>query len=65
MLQYTFTATPVKGGSPVVVTRTTPEATFTGLQPGTEYQVKVTGRLASGATSPASNTLNFVTPASG
>ena len=62
-LQYTFTATPVNGGPPVVVTSTTPEANFTGLEPATQYEVTVTATAPDGTTTPASNTISFVTPA--
>lgn len=36
MLQYTFTATPVNGGTPITVTSTDPDVRFYGLQPNTE-----------------------------
>ena len=58
---YTFTATPVGGGTPVVVTTSTPTATFNGLKPGTTYGVSVIGTGANGP-SPASNTLSITTP---
>lgn len=62
-MQYTFTATPANGGTPVVVTSSTPDASFTGLKPSTQYTVKVTATRGDGSTTPASNTLTFVTPA--
>jgi hypothetical protein len=34
--QYTFTATPLSGGAPVVVTSSTPSVNFTGLTPATQ-----------------------------
>ena len=58
---YTFTATPLGGGTPVVVTSDVPIADFKGLQPGTQYVVDVVASGPSGD-SPASNTLTFVTP---
>lgn len=59
--RYTFTATPLGGGTPVVVTSDVPRADFTGLQPGTRYMVDI---VASGlrGDSPTSNTLTFMTP---
>ncbi len=36
MLQYTFTATPVGGGTPVVVTSIDPDVRFYGLLPNTQ-----------------------------
>ena len=36
--QYTFTATPLDGGAPAVVTSSTPEVTFTGLTPATQVR---------------------------
>ena len=36
LLQYTFTATPVGGGTPVVVTSSDPDVRFYGLSPATE-----------------------------
>ena len=62
-LQYTFTATPLNGGAPVVVTSPTPEASFTGLESGTQYEVSVTATLPNGSATPISNMLSFVTPA--
>ena len=62
-LQYTFTATPLNGGTPVVVTSKTPEANFTSLEPATQYEVTVTGTRPDNTTSPASNAISFVTPA--
>ena len=38
VLQYTFTATPLNGGPPVVVTSTTPDVMFTGLTPATQVR---------------------------
>ena len=38
VLQYTFTATPVGGGTPVTVSSTDPDVRFQGLQPGTEVR---------------------------
>ena len=62
-LQYTFTATPLNGGPPVVVTSSTPEANFTGLEPATQYEVTTTATRPDGTTTPASNPITFVTPA--
>ena len=59
---FTFTATPVGGGTPVVVTSATPYATFNGLKPGTQYIVSVVATGQNGPT-PASNTLPMETPA--
>ena len=58
---YTFTATLIGGGAPVVVTSATPFATFNGLSPGATYDVSVIATGANGP-SPASNTLSFTTP---
>ena len=58
---YTFTATPVGGGPPVIVTSDSPAADFTGLKPGTLYLVDVVATGPNGE-SPASNTLSFSTP---
>ena len=41
--QYTFTATPLNGGAPVVVTSSIPTATFTGLRPATQVLKKMLG----------------------
>lgn len=128
LLQYTFTATPLSGGAPVVVVSTTPEVNFPGLTPATQvhrmpsrmlcsacpaaaaalhlyfcseenqvlfqqkgavvlactaqsqdavaksashhchhmqYNVSVVGTRPDGTKSPASNILDFVTPAAG
>ncbi|KAL4448135.1 hypothetical protein ABPG75_005354 [Micractinium tetrahymenae] len=62
---YTFTATPLNGGEPVIVTSRTPVADFTNLSPATQYKVLVVGTTQGGGTTPPSNTLNFVTPAAG
>lgn len=59
---YTFTAIPVGGGAPVVVTSATPYATFNSLQPRTQYTVSVVANGLKGATT-ASNTLPLETPA--
>ena len=58
---YTFTATPLGGGTPVAVTSATPNANFTSLQPGTLYLVDVAASGPDGP-SPASNALSFTTP---
>lgn len=58
---YTFTATPIGGGAPIVVTSATPSATFNGLKPGTGYTVSVVASGPDGP-SPASNTMDFSTP---
>ena len=39
ILQYTFTATPVGGGTPVVVTSMDPDVRFYGLIPNTEVRM--------------------------
>ena len=41
--QYTFTAKPLSGGPAVVVTSSTPEATFSGLTPATQVRWKLSG----------------------
>jgi len=58
---YTFTATPLGGGSAVVVDSATPAASLNGLQPGTQYSVGVVAKGAGGP-SPASNKLTLATP---
>ncbi|KAL4434282.1 hypothetical protein ABPG75_000723 [Micractinium tetrahymenae] len=63
--QYTFTVTPLDGGSSLTFTGSTPVAIFNGLKPATPYQVSVVGSKAGGGTTPTSNTLTFVTPAAG
>lgn len=61
---YTFTATPLGGGAPIVVQSATPDATFNGAKPGTTYTVSVVASGPNGP-SPASNTLDFTTPSLG
>lgn len=58
---YTFSAIPVGGGTPVVVTSDSPAAAFTSLKPGTLYIVDVMATGPNGD-SPDSNTLSFSTP---
>ena len=59
---YTFTATPLGGGSPVAVSTSQPSASFTGLTAGTSYSVVVVAYDASGNPTPTSNSLIFATP---
>jgi hypothetical protein len=40
--QYTFTATPLNGGVPVVATSSSPQASFTGLSPATQVRKLLT-----------------------
>lgn len=44
-LQYTFTATPLNGGPPVVVTSSSPEVDFTGLTPATQVRPVLVMRM--------------------
>ena len=60
---YTFTATPVGGGTPVQVTCPSPVAcTVNGLQPGVLYDVVVSAKTTSGSTTPISNSIPLILP---
>lgn len=61
-ISYTFTAVPLDGGAPVVVTSTRLTAALAGLDPATQYEVTVTARLPDGTVTAASEPLAFVTP---
>ena len=63
---YTVRATPVGGGSAVAVTCATPDCTLTGLKPGTDYTLSVTGiDTLSGKPTPPSPEESITTPAAG
>ena len=61
---YTITATPVGGGSPVVITCPS-DCTLTGLDPNTTYAVTVSGTDSAGKPTPPSAPDTVTTPQKG
>ena len=62
-ISYTFTATPVGGGAPVVVTCASPtDCLITGLKPGVSYDVSVTGMTLLRSPTPPSAPLPLAMP---
>ena len=60
---YTLTATPIGGGTPIIVTCAVPyDCVLTGLAPGTTYDVTATA-TAAGQPTPASAPTTITTPA--